>query len=75
MALTLSLFHKPTQGLKELGRLLRRSKNPPLSAQYTYELLSDKSTAAYGLDIVRFISQLADLSQGTSIVESVGMLK
>jgi len=54
---------------------LRRCRNPPISAVYTYELLIPKPIASYALDVVRFVSQLADLSKGASISESVGILK
>lgn len=75
MALALSLFDKPRQGLAELEVCLRRCRNPPISAVYTYELLMEKPMASYALDVVRFVSQLADLSKGSSISESVGILK
>lgn len=74
MALALSLFDQPEKGLAELELLLRRSRAPPISVVYTYELLRPKEAQSYALDLVRFVSQLADLSEGSSVSESVSML-
>ena len=71
IALYLSLFDQPSKALPMLAPLLQRTKNPPISIVYTHEFLRPKSNEEYALDIVRFVSQLSDLSDGVSVSSSL----
>ena len=54
-----------------LEEALRRTKSPPLAVTYTYHFLKDKSEEELSLDVIRFISQLADVSPGVSMSGSL----
>jgi hypothetical protein len=57
--------------LKHLEKLMHRTKSPPLALTYTHHFLKDKSEEELSLDIIRFVSQLADLSTGVSMASSL----
>lgn len=71
IALYTSLFDKVDSSVSTLENMMKRTKNPPISIIYTCQLLKKKSIEEYSLDIVRFISQLSDLSDGTSVSHSL----
>lgn len=71
VALALSIFNNKHRAIKQLEDLLHRTKNPPISIIYTLEFLRDKSSQEHSLDIIRFISQLSDLSEGYSVSTSL----
>lgn len=50
---------------------MHRTKSPPLALTYTYHFLTDKTEEELSLDVIRFVSQLADLSQGVSMSSSL----
>jgi hypothetical protein len=56
---------------EHLEQLLQRSKSPPLALVYTCRFLRDKSEEELSLDVVRFVSQLADVSPGVSMSGSL----
>lgn len=57
--------------LEHLEKLLHRTKSPPLALTYTYHFLKDKSEEEVSLDVIRFVSQLSDLSSGVSMASSL----
>ena len=57
--------------LSFLHHALKRTKSPPLAVTYTYLFLMQKNQEELSLDILRFISQLADLSPGVSMSGSL----
>ncbi len=50
---------------------MQRTKSPPIAITYTYHFLKDKTEEELSLDVIRFISQLADISQGISMSTSL----
>lgn len=71
VALYLGLKKDTPRFLERLEGLLQRTKSPPLALTFTYHFLSDKTEEELSLDVIRFISQLADLSQGVSMSSSL----
>jgi len=57
--------------LKALEKMLHRTKSPPIAVTYTYHFLRDKTEDELSLDVIRFVSQLADLSPGVSMSSSL----
>ncbi len=57
--------------LDHLERVLHRTKSPPLALTYTFHFLSDKTEEELSLDVIRFVSQLADVSPGVSMGSSL----
>jgi len=71
VALHLGLKTHTHACLSFLERLLHRTKSPPLAITYTYHFLKDKTEEELSLDIIRFVSQLADVSPGVSMNSSL----
>jgi hypothetical protein len=71
VALYLGLRVDVPRFLERLSVLLHRTKSPPLALTYTYHFLVDKTEEELSLDVIRFVSQLADLSQGVSMSSSL----
>ena len=71
IGLALGLTINPSAAVGQLNELANRTKNPPISIIYTRAFLQNKSDEEHGLDIVRFISQLSDLSEGVSVASSL----
>ena len=57
--------------LKHIETVMHRTKSPPLAVIYTYQFMKDKTEEELSLDVIRFISQLADLSPGVSMSGSL----
>lgn len=71
VALYLGVQTHPQLFTEQIERLLHRTKSPPLAVTYTYHFLKDKSEEELSLDVIRFVSQLADLSPGVSMASSL----
>lgn len=50
---------------------MHRTKSPPLAITYTFHFLKDKNEEELSLDVIRFVSQLADVSSGVSMSSSL----
>jgi len=57
--------------LNTIEKILHRTKSPPIAINYTYQFLKDKTEEELSLDVIRFVSQLADLSPGVSMSSSL----
>lgn len=51
--------------------MLSRIKNPPISALHTVDILKSTSPENQGLELIRYLSQLSDISEGTSMSTSL----
>lgn len=51
--------------------MLSRLKNPPISALHTVDLLKSTNPENQSLELIRFLSQLSDISEGTSMSTSL----
>jgi protein involved in ribonucleotide reduction len=71
IALYLGMKRQTGMFLEYIEKLLQRTKSPPIAITYTYHFLRDKTEEELSLDVIRFISQLADLSQGVSMSSSL----
>lgn len=54
-----------------LEKLQSRSKHVPLAITYTLEFMKAANEAELSLTLIRFISQLADVSAGVSMASSL----
>jgi hypothetical protein len=71
VALYLGMRTATGKFLEHVEKLLQRTKSPPIAITYTYHFLKDKTEEELSLDVIRFISQLADISQGVSMSSSL----
>lgn len=71
IALHLGMRTQTAKFLAYAEKLLQRTKSPPIAITYTYHFLKDKTEEELSLDVIRFISQLADISQGVSMSSSL----
>lgn len=71
IALHLGMRTLTARFLTYAEKLLQRTKSPPIAITYTYHFLKDKTEEELSLDVIRFISQLADISQGVSMSSSL----
>jgi hypothetical protein len=71
IALHLGMNRKREQFLAWLETALQRTRSPPIALSFTYQLLREKTEEELSLDLIRFISQLSDLSPGVSMSSSL----